>query len=474
MNKLVVFYNAETKHFKFTPEQYYNLELEYNRYSIYKSLIKQIEIILKISEPYEYNNCKKYESKNIIDRFILECINHGITPDINMNHNSNPNSIPTHTSRIGIENITITITKTCIENDIDKTENFEKLSHYIFFNPILDNSKALQSVDYYSKMIAEFNEKKLSTTLEKQTLILNTIINANKKFNTIHINLQNNLLLIKQEQLEESLKLDGNAKPDAKNDVNNNDILCSLTQKHDNYIIIKYRDFSKTLNLKRYSQLIKNYDRPYPYDMVRMLLRYAIFDMSNQQWSIGKNLYDDISETFNISFEMFASPLNFNMNMYCSIFLDTDRMFGSLGSFYNLTVEKMLNQNIKGVVFNPPYLPLLMTNCTKKCINILDEMAKLNVDFTIVSFLPNWSDADYIKRFLASKYVVIHKVVNKGSYVLHEKDKGKIINGTFDLLVIVLNSMHLKWSGVHTRKKEITDGFANIIKTMKEETRNIK
>ena len=307
-------------------------------------------------------------------------------------------------------------------------------------------------------------------TVEKQIAILKLISNSNKQFANIQNNLQKKLLI-----KDDNIYIDTNTNITTNEENINKDIICSLTLKSDDYIIVKYRDYSKILSLKRYYQLIKNYDRPYPYDMVRMLLRYAIFDMSNQQWSIGKNLYDDISETFNISFEMFASPLNFNMNMFCSIFLDTDRMFGSLGSFYNLTVERMLNQNIKGVFFNPPYLPILMSNCTKQCINILDEMATLNVDFTIVSFLPNWSDADYIRSFLTSKYVVIYKVVNKGAYVLHEKDKGKIINGTFDLLVIVLNSMHLKWGGgMNTRKKEITDGFANIIKIMKEETRNIK
>lgn len=438
MSKLTMFYKNETKNFKFTPEQYYNLETEYNRYSIYKSLIKQIEIILKISEPCEQNNRKKYEHKNIIDRFVLECINHGITPN---SHNTNINNI----------------------DNFNKEINYDTLSHHIFFNPVLDNIDLLQNIYYFTKMINEYNEKKIIINPEKNLLILKAISNSNKQFANIQINLQKKLLI-----RDDKVNIDTNEENI------NKDIICSLTLKSDDYIIVKYRDYSKTLNLKRYYQLIKNYDRPYPYDMIRMLLRYAIFDMSNQQWSIGKNLYDDISEIFNISFEMFASPLNFNMNMFCSIFLDTDRMFGSLGSFYNLTVERMLNQNIKGVFFNPPYLPILMSNCTKQCINILDEMCKLNVDFTIVSFLPNWSDADYIRTFLSSKYVVIHKVVNKGAYVLHEKDKGKIINGTFDLLVIVLNSMHLKWGSVHTRKKEITDGFVNIIKIMKEETRNIK
>ena len=443
-----MFYKNETKYFKFTSEQYYNLEKEYNRYSIYKSLIKQIESILKISEHLEQNNRKKYENKNIIDRFVLECINHGITPNIQKTHTKHVNDL----------------------KDFDKEINYDTLSHNIFFNPILDNFELLRNVYYFTKMINEYNEKKITMTVEKQIAILKLISNSNKQFANIQNNLQKKLLI-----KDDNIYIDTNTNITTNEENINKDIICSLTLKSDDYIIVKYRDYSKILSLKRYYQLIKNYDRPYPYDMVRMLLRYAIFDMSNQQWSIGKNLYDDISETFNISFEMFASPLNFNMNMFCSIFLDTDRMFGSLGSFYNLTVERMLNQNIKGVFFNPPYLPILMSNCTKQCINILDEMATLNVDFTIVSFLPNWSDADYIRSFLASKYVVIYKVVNKGAYVLHEKDKGKIINGTFDLLVIVLNSMHLKWGGgMNTRKKEITDGFANIIKIMKEETRNIK
>jgi hypothetical protein len=55
-------------------------------------------------------------------------------------------------------------------------------------------------------------------------------------------------------------------------------------------------------------------------------------------------------------------------------------------------------------------------------------MNKLGVDFTIVSFLPNWDDADYIKNFIGSKYTVDSRIVNKGNYILHEKDKGKILN----------------------------------------------
>jgi len=155
--------------------------------------------------------------------------------------------------------------------------------------------------------------------------------------------------------------------------------------------------------------------------------------------------------------------------MFCSIFYDTDHIFGSVGSFYSLDVEKLLIQNIKGVFFNPPYLPLLMNNCTIQCLNILDKMNILGVDFTIVSFLPNWDDADYIKNFIGSKYTVDSRIVNKGNYILHEKDKGKLINGTFDLLVIVLNSMKVSWN--NEKKSEISEGIDKIVEIMKTESR---
>jgi hypothetical protein len=295
-------------------------------------------------------------------------------------------------------------------------------------------------------MISEYIEKKIKYVLEKVPNLLKIFVHANQKF----IRSINDLNLNKNKPGYFS------------------DIACSiLVTTSDNYLI-KYRGYSRVVNFYRYIKLIKNYDRPFPYDILRMILRYAIFDMSNQQWSIGINLYDFISNEMEIGFEMFASPLNFNMNMFCSLFLDTDKTFGSIGSFYNLTVDKLLNMNMHGVFYNPPYLPILMENTTKICLNILDKMAELSNDFTIVSFLPNWADADYIQNFLASKYLVYSKVMQKGEYVLHEKDKGKLIKGTFDLLFIVMNSRKMCWD--MDRRNYFDTCCKNIVKIMKEET----
>ena len=328
----------------------------------------------------------------------------------------------------------------------------EDLSNNLFFNKCINTIEELRKCIFYKKMITEYVEKKIKITPDKVLKIEKSIIDAQNKFINI-----NKLLIINQK----------------KNNVFQ-DISCSIYLTENDMYLIKYRNYTKMINFKRYSKLIRNYDKPFPYDIIRMILRYSIFDISNQQWSICINLYENISYLFDIGFEMFASPLNFNMNMFCSIFLDTDKIFGSVGSFYNLSLERLLNQNIKGVFFNPPYLPILMNHTTKMCLHLLEKMDNINVDFTIISFLPNWADADYIQLFLQSKYLVVYKAVSKGDYILHEKDKGKLIRGTFELLVIVMNSKKNTWN--NEKIENVNNNFKDIILMMKEETigRNIE
>jgi hypothetical protein len=407
-------------------------------------MIKNIENIFKLNyNSVEFSNRKIYENKNIIDRFILECINHGISPKLNLiipspQHNSN-----TQSNMQGNTQGDNYVFPDVMDNDL---EYIEQLSTNLFFNKCLNNVEELRKCVYFRKMLDEYNEKKIKLTNERVLRLEKVILDAQLKF----IGMNRMLILNKN-------------KPGYFNNID-----CSIYVSGELNYLIKYKKYTKVINFFRYSRIIRNYDRPFPYDIIRMILRYAIFDTSNQQWSIGINLYEYISNIFDISFEMFASPLNFNMNMFCSIFLDTDKIFGSVGSFYNLSLERLLNQNIKGVFFNPPYLPILMNYTTKICINLLEKMERENMDFTIISFLPNWADADYIQLFLQSKYLVANKIIPKGDYILHEKDKGKLIKGTFELLVIMMNSRinHM----LQERKEYFISNFKNIISIMKDET----
>lgn len=421
-SRLPIFKTNELKHFRFTPDQYILLEMEFTRYTIYKDIVKAIEGVFKLSSSGGQENAtrKIYENKNIIDRFVLECINQGISP---------------HSSHLTL----LDPDKTVDQPDMDL------LNRYLLFNNILADDARIRETTYFKKMISEYIEKKFRYTPDKAILISKIFASAHAKF----ARMVNELYANRTKQGYFT------------------NIPCNLlVTSSDNYVI-RYRTYSKAVNYNRYARLIRNYTRPFPFDILRMVLRYAIFDLSNQQWSIGISLYEEIAVQMEIEFEMFASPLNFNMNMFCSLFLDTDKIFGSVGSFYNLNVDKLLNMGLHGVFYNPPYLPLLMSTTTHMCLALLDKLHSIGKDFTIVSFLPNWSDADYIQTFLASRYTLFQRMIPKGQYVLHEKDKGKLIKGTFDLLFIVMNSKVDVWDD--SRKTNIQGVCESIVQLMKNE-----
>jgi hypothetical protein len=109
-----------------------------------------------------------------------------------------------------------------------------------------------------------------------------------------------------------------------------------------------------------------------------------------------------------------------------------------------------------------------------------------------LAFLPYWSDADYIIRLLKNKYIICSKVFKKGEFVVHEKDKGKIIIGTFDLVMVLLNNSisdsnsdavcnadcniadNKKEIKLYTKIKEYKTNFNEIVKFMNSEVTNIK
>lgn len=464
--RLPIFIPNEIKTFRFTIDQYVQLEMEYNRYMIYKETVKNIENVFKVAGLCnDTSNRRNYESKSIFDRFVLECINHGISPHCNV-QTSKTISTPHMQSMQSIQSMQSMQQKHRTPHNLDEgmqpafgslhlgsVEVISSiidtpiLANHLFFNVILADENKIKETVYFKKMISEYIEKRFKFVNDKVPSILKVLSLAHFKYARI----VNDLLKNK-------------TKPNVFADIS----CCIMVSPNSENYIIRYKTFSKVINFQRYIKLIKNYSRPFPFDILRMILRYAIFEGSNQQWSIGITLYDIIASDLEIGLEMFASPLNFNMNQFCSLFLDTDKTFGSIGSFYNLSMDKILNINMRGVFYNPPYLPILMATTSRMCLQFLEEMATIGNDYYIVSFLPNWADADYIKNFIMSPYCVYQKMIPKGEYVLHEKDKGKLIRGTFELLFIVMNSIKNKWSV--ERSSSFDKWCKNIVKIMKDET----
>lgn len=365
---------------KFEKKNLLDIEIEYQRYICHHNLLQDIYTLLNL----KYNTKmygKSYECKNILDRFIIECINDGYI------------------------------------NYVDSIEQ------YLYLNSNVKDHY-LNQQDYFLKMINEIKEKRIYLDINKQNKLEQIILKHHKKF-------QDNIKII-----------------DVKSRV-----YCNVTYENDS-IIITYKTYKRVINLSRFISLLKNYRKPTYVEFIKMIIRNSIFDNSHQQWSIGINVYNYINQHFDIDCELFASPLNFNLPRYCSIFPDIENTFGSICNFYQLNEDIIQNKNITGAIYNPPYIPYLMDESIDQCLELLNKLKTNNFKMSIICFLPHWSDADYIKKIKESEYTLEYNIFKKGSYMLHEKDTNKQILGSFELIVLLLYN---SYDSIIEIKKEFKD-----------------
>lgn len=321
----------------------------------------------------------KYENKNIFDRFIIDIINDSVKDKID--------------------------------------------SDSVLFNSNLKDGDIVK-ISLFDKMLNEYIEKKM-------LLPANTIAMRYAKSKLL-IQISNIFKSIETEFFRTDI-------PDTYN--------CNL-EIRTNYVYIKYNDYIRIISRSRYDNILNRImyntkkKNPYP-DMVLMTMRYAMFENSGQQWSIGSNdVYPYIGNKLNINLEMFASPFNVLLPKFCSLFYDTDKSTGSIGNFFNLTTEKLIQHRINGAIYNPPYTENFINKTSKILMDFLDEFKKRGKTFNILCLLPNWKNTEYINTLTQSEYLIYDVVLQKGEYMNQEKDiNHAFIQRGFETRYIRLNSM---------------------------------
>jgi hypothetical protein len=137
--------------------------------------------------------------------------------------------------------------------------------------------------------------------------------------------------------------------------------------------------------------------------ITKMLMRYASILSRGQQWNIPRVWYEFAHKEYDADIEGFASPINSQLMLidddtqYCSLFPDTDAVFGSLGDIFTVDSSQFENHTI---IMNPPYVEEIMDN-TSDLIQEWIAEHPMRIIFNVV----DWTDARYYKDSMSSKYL---------------------------------------------------------------------
>jgi hypothetical protein len=146
---------------------------------------------------------------------------------------------------------------------------------------------------------------------------------------------------------------------------------------------------------------------------VRAALRYAALLSGGQQWGIPRAHVAFLYDRAGVRNEAFASPFNSRLiglpdASFCSLFTDTDGVFGSKGDFFALDLATAPAGNW---VVNPPFVNELMARAARKCLAAV-ETGPAHFYF----IMPAWRDCEAYLLLRKSKFVYAELALEPGSY----------------------------------------------------------
>lgn len=201
--------------------------------------------------------------------------------------------------------------------------------------------------------------------------------------------------------------------------------------------VVGYKKFKFVLEPERIEVLKK-----YPLnDVVGMIIRYACILQTGHQWALPSKWYSRVIKLFDASIEGFSSPLNSRIMLFkpegkfCSVFPDTDNIFGSIGNIFDMTPDMIKD---KTIIANPPYIIEIMNNFINQVNDWLDK-----VPARFISCVVAWEDAEYYNVAMNSPYLKYTECLEKQKhfYETSAKGKKKIIKSNFNSRIFVFSSM---------------------------------
>lgn len=138
-----------------------------------------------------------------------------------------------------------------------------------------------------------------------------------------------------------------------------------------------------------------------------LLLRYqSLFGPHDEgagwHMAVTPTVLSNLAADFGVSQELFASPLNCALARYCSVFADTDKWFGSLGSFFSFCRPGgPLMSEGGSYECNPPFDETLIQKALAALTVALEACEK---PLSVAMILPDWPVSEGVVGCANSAY----------------------------------------------------------------------
>lgn len=134
-------------------------------------------------------------------------------------------------------------------------------------------------------------------------------------------------------------------------------------------------------------------------DALVCVLRYSVIDGGNHL-SIPPLFYRHLRQQFGFDHELFASPLNRTLPKFCSLFRDTDAVFGSSGDVFSYPIRG------GRYVANPPYIEKVML---RFALHLCKSLETTKENIYVLMVIPDWTSGDVHTYGNYESYNVIHE-----------------------------------------------------------------
>lgn len=202
------------------------------------------------------------------------------------------------------------------------------------------------------------------------------------------------------------------------------------------------------------------------YDLAIMCVRYSCILQRGQQWTNSIDLYKVLLNRYNLDIEGFSSPLNSQLlqiksdAQICTLFQDTDGIFGSAGSFFN---QSYLGKNVAAFL---PYVESIFDDVLELVVKQCEEAESTGQSIRFFIGTAAWNDTKIVTTLNNYKHTkTIIATQPYAHYFLDTKSDDIVISSFKNYYYVVSVNIDDTYDDLHevfSSLKDQTQTFLNI------------